>query len=158
MDTGIVVHDRLHIHALGKLRSICVRQIFCQHIKLAVHGITVNAEVNWHRFKVQRKCCMVTDRIREGILTHVSAAILGSTKSCKGILIQTVDRSTGQSEEECIRQSRSHLNSKITLLGSMALIDHDDNIIALTELTGNFLETENGRNDYLADVLTKHCH
>ena len=158
MDTGIVIHDRLHIHALGKLCSIGIRHVLCQYVKFAVHGITVHAEIDWHRLKVQRKCCMVTDRIREGILTHVSAAILGSTKSCKGILIQTVDRSTGQSEEECIRQSCSHLNSKITLLGSMALIDHDDNIIALTELTGNFLKTENGRNDYLADVLTKHCH
>ena len=84
---------------------------------------------------------MVTDRIREGILTHVSAAVFGSAEGCKGILIQTVDRSTGQSEEECIRQSRSHLNSKVTLLGSMAFVNHNDNVIALAELTGHFLKT-----------------
>ena len=158
MNTLLVVHDGLHINTLGKLCLIGIRQVACQDIKLAVHRISVHTKVNRYRLKVKRQCSMVADRIREGILAHISAAVLSCTECCKRILVQTVDRCTCHTEEECVRQGRSHLDTEVTFLRPVALIDHYDDVVTLAEFSGDLLEAEDSSDDNLPNILAKHGH
>ena len=124
-----------------------------EHIELPIHRVTVHAEINRHRLEIQRQRGMVADGIREGILAHVSAAILGRTEGGKGILVQTVDWRACQTEKESIRQCRSHLDTQITFLRPVALINHYDDIVTRAELTGNLLKAEDSRDDDLPNIL-----
>ena len=87
---------------------------------------------NRDRLKVQREGGTVTDGVGEGILAHIAAAVFCGTKGGKGVLVDTVDGSTRQAEEERVRKSGPHFNAKIAFLGAVALIHHDDDVIPLS--------------------------
>ena len=158
VNTFLIVHDSLHVNALGKFSFIGIRKVACQDIKLAVHRISVNAEIYRYRLKIKRQRRVVTNGVRKRILAHVSAAIFRSTECCERILVHAIDRCTCHTKEESIRKGRSHLNTEITFLRSMTLIDHYDDIVAQTKLTGNFLKAEDGRDNNLTDILSQHRH
>ena len=70
-------------------------------------------------------------------------------------MVQLVNWSTSESKEECIRESHTHLFSKATLLGTMSLIAHEDNIAAIREFLANISKFEDSGNEDFSLVLFK---
>ena len=86
VDTGIIVHDRLHIDPTRELAAFRVGKTLGQDVKFPVHGILVHPQIHRDRLKVQRQCGAVTDGVREGILAHIAAAVFCGTKGGKVFL------------------------------------------------------------------------
>ena len=158
MDTGIIVHDRLHIDPTRELAALRVGKTLGQNVKFPVHGILVHSQIHRDRLEVQRQCGAVTDGVREGILAHIAAAVFCGTKGGKGVLIDAVDGGTCQAKEERIRESGPHFNTQIAFLGAVALVHHDDDVISKAQFAGDLLETENRSYDDFSNILPQHGH
>ena len=99
---------------------------------------------------MQRKDGLVTQGIFEGVAAHVSVFVLLGSKGPEGIVVRFVDRRTRQSKEESIGQCQAHPLAQVSLLSTMCLVHHNDDVFPLVDVRLGILELENGSDDNIA--------
>ena len=156
-DSSRVVHDCFHVHPARKfVFFIFAKSSFIGHsLKFTIQLFLIHMKLYRNRLKVKRKRSTVTNGVRKRIAAHIASAIFLGTKGCKSVFINTIDRRTGQSKEESIRQSHSHFFTQITFLGSVSFIDHDDDVITRIQLTANLTKLKNRSNKDFSHITTE---
>ena len=112
-------------------------------------------KLNRNGLKVKWQCCTVTNRIGEGVTAHIPGTILFSTKCGKGVLVHTIDRSTCQAEEECIRKGQTHLFTEVAFLSSVCFVDHNDDVVTSIKFAADFTKLKDGSDEYFTHIATE---
>ena len=69
------------------------------------------------------------------------------------VFVGPVDRRTGKTEEEGVRQSEAHLLAEVALLGAVSFVDHDDDVLAVVDRLRDLAEFEDSSDEDLSHVL-----
>ena len=99
---------------------------------------------------MQRQDGLVTQGILKRVTAHIASFVLGGSECPKGVVLRLVDRCACQPKEESVGKGGTHTLSEVTLLGTVCLVDHHDDIVAAVDVGLGVFELEDGGDDDIA--------
>ena len=75
------------------------------------------------------------------------------TKGGKRIPVTLVDRRASQTKHKCVGKRRAHLDAQVTLLCTVSLVDHHDDVLTFIEHTISLAKLEDRGEHDLARVI-----
>ena len=115
--------------------------------------LLIDVQIHQARLEVQLFRRVVSNRIAEVVPAEVAVLIDFRPEGVERVSVGFVDRSPCHAEVERVRKCLAHLPTELTLLRTVCLVDHDDDVIAIVEYALRLAELEDGGDDHLPDVL-----
>ena len=153
VDTFVRREEGFDRGSFDQLGFLLLANLVGQFVELLLQCLFIQMHLYRNRFEVQLQGGSIRYGVLEGVFREVTLFVLLGTEGRKGVVVATIDRRTGQSEEECIGQGRAHLGSQIPLLGTVCLVHHHDDIRTIGQHALYIAEFENRGDENLSLIL-----